>query len=75
MMTEEEYATAERLRDRFAGDEIVAEAMRIVAEFFADVDSLGSLAIREHARITRATVRNDELDGFLEDLRTFFPKA
>ena len=75
MMTEEEYATAERLRDRFAGDEIVAEAMRIVAEFFADVDSLGSLAIREHARITGATVRDEELDGFLEDLRTFFPKA
>jgi hypothetical protein len=75
MMTEEEYATAERFRDRFAGDEIVAEAKSIVAQFFADGDSLGALAILEHARIVGATIRNEELDGFLEDLRTFFPKA
>lgn len=75
MMTEEEYATAERLRDRFAGDEIVVEAERIVAELFADVDSPGALAILEHARMTGATIHDEELDGFLEDLRTFFPKG
>lgn len=74
MMNEEEYATAERLRDRFAGDEIVAEAQRIVADFFADPDSSGALVILEHARIVGATVRDEDLDGFLEDLGTFFPR-
>lgn len=74
MMDEEEYAIAERLRDRFAGDEIVAEAQRRVAEFFAGLESPGALAILEHARIVGATIRDEDLDGFLEDLRTFFPQ-
>lgn len=74
MMNEEEYAAAEDLRDRFAGDEIVAEAQRIVAELFADLDSPGALAILEHARIVGARIRAEDLDGFLEDLRTFFPR-
>lgn len=73
MMSEEEYSAAERLRNRFAGDEIVTQACRIVAEFFADLDSPGALAILEHARIVGASIRDEELDGFLEDLRTFFP--
>lgn len=74
MMNEEEYAITERLRDRYAGDEIVVEAQRIVAEFFADLDSPGAMAILEHARIAGATIRDGALHGFLEDLRTFFPK-
>ncbi|TVP55376.1 MAG: hypothetical protein EA351_10875 [Gemmatimonadales bacterium] len=74
MMTEEEYETAEGFRDRFAGDEIVEEARRIVAELFADIDSRGALAILEHARTGGATIRDADLTGFLEDLRIFFPK-
>jgi len=74
MMTEEEYKTAEGYRDRFAGDEIVEEAERIVGGLFADIDSQGALAVLEHARLTGATIRDHDLDGFLEDLRTFFPK-
>lgn len=75
MMNEEEYAVAERLRDRFAGDEIVAEAKRIVGGFFADRDSPGALAILEHARIVGSTILDEDLDGFLEDLTTFFPAS
>lgn len=73
MMNREEYASAEGFRDRFAGDEIVAEARGIVTRFFADIDSPGVLAILEHARIAGASIRDEDLDGFLEDLRTFFP--
>lgn len=74
MMTEEEYKTAEGFRDRFAGDEIVEEAETIVGGLFVDIDSQGALAVIEHARTTGATIRDQDLDGFLEDLRTFFPK-
>jgi hypothetical protein len=71
MMTEAEFQTAEGFRDRFAGDEIVEEGRRIVAELFADRDSRGALAVLEHARVARASIRDLDLDGFIEDLRTF----
>ncbi len=74
MMTEEEYEATEGFRDRFAEDEIVEEAQRIVAELFADVDSRGALAILEHARTVGATIRDKDLNAFLDDLKTFCPR-
>lgn len=73
MMTESEYGAAEALRDQFADDEIVTEARRIVAELFGNLDSPGAIAILEHARVVGAGIPDEALDGFLEDLRTFFP--
>jgi hypothetical protein len=74
MMSEEEYAIAKSLRDRFTGDSIVLEAQRIVAELFPDPDSAGALAIQEHARIARSAISDEDLLGFLEDLGTFFAR-
>jgi hypothetical protein len=73
MMTEEEYETAEGFRDRFGGEEVVVEARRIVSDLFADVDSRGTLALLEHARTVGVTIRDEDLAGFLEDLKVFFP--
>jgi hypothetical protein len=73
MMTEEEYETAQGFRDRFGGEEVVVEARRIVSDLFADVDSRGTLALLEHARTVGVTIRDEDLDGFLEDLKFFFP--
>lgn len=74
MMTEEDYQTAEELRDRLAGDEIVEEARRIVAELFIDLDSRGTVAILEHAGLVGTTIHQPDVEGFLEDLKTFFPR-
>lgn len=73
MMTEEEYVAAQQLRDRFAGDEIVMEARRIVTEFFSHPDLPGALAILQHARMVGADIRDEDLGAFLEDLTTLFP--
>jgi hypothetical protein len=74
MMTEEGYGTAEALRDRFAGDEVVVEAQRIVAELFVDLNSKGALAVLDHSRMVGATITDEHLVAFLEDLETFFPR-
>ena len=75
MITEDEYQSAERMRDAFDSDDIAKEARRIVGEFFGGPDGAGALAILEYARKLRADIGRSEVGAFLEDLQYFFPSA
>lgn len=73
MMAEAYLETAGALRDRYAGDEIVVDACRIVADLFSEPDASGALAVLEHARTVRVELASGDLNTFTGVLSELFP--
>ena len=73
MMTEEEFAQAEDLRQRYADVGVMPEAIEIADTLFADENAKGTIRLKEHAQAERIDLV--ELDEFLKDIRTLFLKG
>lgn len=73
MMTEKEWDQATVLRDRFAGEDILAEAYDIVRSLFAGIDAEGIRLLRLYARSTGEEISETRLQEFIDDLQTLLP--
>jgi hypothetical protein len=73
MITERQWGEAVMLRDNFPDPGIAREARRIVHDLFADTDSRGILALRQHAMISGIPSDEIILPEFLRDIHELFP--
>jgi hypothetical protein len=73
MITEQQWGEALMLRDNFPDPRIAREARRIVHDLFADTDSRGILALRQHAMISGIASDEIILPEFLRDIHELFP--
>ena len=72
MTSETEYAEVMSLARKYADDELVKEAGRIVSTLFDSTQSTGVLAIREYAIVEEFDLEPVQIDEFVIDLKTFF---
>src|SRR4030095_913073 len=73
MMTEEEFAQAEQLREAYAEVGLMPEALEIAEALFADENAKGMIRIQEHARLE--SVELLQIGEFIKDIRTLFLKG
>ena len=73
MMTENEWNQAVGLQNRYRDAPKIKEAARIAGELFADLESVGVLRVRQHARATRFSIPPENLAALIEDLRELLP--
>lgn len=73
MMTENEWTEAIGLRDKYIGEETVADARSIVKEYFGSEYATGTLALREYAKTVRYELSDETIQSFLADLVELFP--
>lgn len=74
MMTESEWNEAVELRNNYRADPKIREAGEIVGELFANVESVGVLRVRQHARATSFSITAENLSAMIEDLRELLPE-
>ena len=75
MMTENEWNQAIELRNSYRAAPKIREAGRISGELFANLESIGVLRVRQHARATNTAIPPDNLVALIEDLREILPEV
>jgi hypothetical protein len=75
MMTENEWNQAIDLRNSYRDTPKIREAGGIARELFANLDSIGVLRVRQHARATNIKIPSGNLDALIEDLREILPEV
>ncbi|HEX8250848.1 MAG TPA: hypothetical protein VF599_21925 [Pyrinomonadaceae bacterium] len=75
MMTEKEWKEAVELRNRFRAAPKIIEAGAIAEQLFADLESVGVLRVRQHARATGFSIPPENLAALIEDLQELLPGA
>ena len=73
MMTENEWNQAIDLRSSYRAAPKIKEAGKIAGELFANLESIGVLRVRQHARATRFSIPPENLAALIEDLRELLP--
>ena len=73
MMTEKEWNEAVELRNRFRAAPKIIEAAAIAGELFADLESVGVLRVRQHARATGFPIPPENLAALIGDLQELLP--
>lgn len=73
MMTEREWNESQDLKRRYREQPKIVEAGRIAARLFANVESIGVLRVRQHARATNFSIPPETLAALMEDLRELLP--
>jgi len=73
MMTEVEWNEALELKARFRDQPKIKEAGSIAGDLFANLESIGVLRVRQHARATRFSILPENLAALIEDLRELLP--
>ena len=73
MMTENEWNQAVELRNSYRAAPKIREAGGIARELFANLESIGVLRVRQHARATDTAIPPDNLASLIEDLREILP--
>jgi hypothetical protein len=74
MMTEQEWNEALDLKARFRDQPKIKEAAKIAGELFANVESIGVLRVRQHARATNFSIPPENIAALIEDLRELLPE-
>lgn len=69
MLTEKEWREVSELRSRHAENDVVRRAGRLVGGLFSDLESVGSLRLREHIRRTGVDASTYPVEEFLADLQ------
>ncbi len=69
MMTEKEWNEAINLREHYRDAPKIVEAAQIVGELFADIESIGVLRIRQHARAVGFEILPENFTALIEDLK------
>jgi hypothetical protein len=69
MMTEKEWDEAIKLRENYRNAPKIREAAEIVDELFVNVESIGVLRIRQHAKAVGFGVSPENLIALIEDLQ------
>lgn len=72
MITEKEWNEAINLRDNYCNAPKIIEAAEIVGELFPNVESIGVLRIRQHAKAVGFTIPPENLTALIEDLQEIF---
>lgn len=68
MLTREEWREVSELRSRHSENDVVRRARRLVRMLFSDLESPGSIRLREHIRRTGVDVSAYPVEEFLADL-------
>lgn len=74
MMTESEWNEAVELRKRYRDAPKISEAAEIAGNLFANVESIGVLRIRQHARAVGFLLEPENLAALIEDLQELLSK-
>lgn len=69
MMTEKEWNEAINLRENYRNAPKIIEAAEIVGELFVNVESMGVLRVRQHARAVGFEISPENLVALTEDLK------
>ena len=69
MITEKEWNEAINLRENYRNAPKIIEAAEIVGEIFANVESIGVLRVRQHARSVAFIIPQENLVALIEDLQ------
>lgn len=69
MMTENEWNEAVKLRENYRNAPKIIEAAEIAGELFANVESIGVLRVRQHARAVSFIIQPENLAALIEDLQ------
>lgn len=69
MMTEKEWNEAVKLRENYRNAPKIIEAAEIAGELFSNVESIGVLRVRQHARSVAFIIPPENLAALIEDLQ------
>jgi predicted nucleotidyltransferase len=69
MMTEKEWAEAVKMRESYCKAPKIIEAEKITDDLFANVESIGVLRVRQHARSVAFIIPPENLAALIEDLQ------
>jgi hypothetical protein len=69
MMTDKEWSEAEEMRKHYGASGPVVEAGSLVNELFANVESVGMVRLRSHARTVNEVISEENLRNVITDLK------
>lgn len=69
MMTEKEWNEAINLRENYRNAPKIIEAAQIASEIFADVEAIGVIRVRQHARAVGFHISPENLSALIEDIK------
>ncbi len=69
MMTEKEWTEAVKMRENYRNAPKIIEAAEIAGDLFANVESIGVLRVRQHARSVVFIIPPENLAALIEDLQ------
>ncbi|MBA3633878.1 MAG: hypothetical protein H0W58_13890 [Acidobacteria bacterium] len=73
MMTESEWNEAIELRRIYSNAPKIGEAAEIVGDLFANIESIGVLRVRQHARAVEFEIPPENFAALIEDLQELLP--
>lgn len=73
MMTEQHWHEALELKARYRDQPKIKEAGEIAGELFINLESIGVLRVRQHARATGFSIPPENIPALIEDLRELLP--
>ncbi len=74
MMTESEWNEAIELRRIYRNAPKIGEAAEIAGDLFANIESIGVLRVRQHARAVEFEIPPENIAALIEDLQELLPK-